>query len=101
MVMHAPLALLLLPAMAVASPQYTFAGMTGCDELTTRYTTTSKADVTENIGDHGWQNYDGNTCTAGTAGKSPHPPNKPQAPLTPLQQPAATQKVNPSPNPSA
>lgn len=96
-----PLALLLLPSIVTASPQYMFAGDTSCDEMKTTYTTTSTADVTTSVGDQGWQNYDGNICTAGTARKLHHPGVKRSAPLTPTQQPAAIQKENPTPNPSA
>ena len=56
---------LLLP-LAASTPQYLFPGDTGCD-MEPRYSTKSTIDATEKFGDHGWQNYDSNTCTAGGA----------------------------------
>jgi len=70
-----PLTVLVLSTVAVARPQYTFASGTACDEMIQEFTTTSTSDATESIGDHGWQNYDGNTCAAGLSSKSCHHPS--------------------------
>ena len=61
-------AALLLPALTAAIPQY-WGFNTACTTNTV-YHTTSNADVTESFGDHGWTNYDGNLCTAGSASES-------------------------------
>lgn len=99
-------ALLLLSAIAAARPQYIFASTTAYDEMSKQFTTTSTTDVTESVGDHGWQDFDGNTCAAGLSSKPrdfcpKKAASKPSLTTYSSNQPAATPKAKPTPNPPA
>ena len=66
------LALALLP-LAHAIPQYP--GAVICDSTAVNdwsYDTTNTEEVTENVGDKGWVNYDGQACTSNKDGQC-HP----------------------------
>ena len=61
---------LLLPSVVTAMPQYP--GTVICDSTMVTeptYETKGQKDVTEQLGDKGWENYDSQTCTSYQEGK--------------------------------